>query len=97
MLNNKNLTITGRELNITNLTLNNGWNLISYPSLTKKPVNETFNVGFTNILTYENNSWLSYSPAKPSTLNTLVNMAPGYGYWVKLSQDANWTFNGTYN
>ncbi|MCK4522482.1 MAG: hypothetical protein KAU20_07955 [Nanoarchaeota archaeon] len=84
-LNNQTLTIQGTEPNNITFDLNQGWNLIGYPSLETKPINETLNVSqISSVFAYINQSWKSYSPDKPDYLNTLKYFIPGYGYWVKV-------------
>lgn len=98
-LNNQTLTIEGTEFTYPiNFTLKKGWNLISYPSLNKTLVNESLkDVACDLILTYEGNKWLSYSPNKPFYLNTLKNLTPYHGYWVKVNENVIWGFDGAFN
>jgi len=74
-----NLTLTGFEMDET-IELNNGWNLVGYPSLSEMNVDESELEDY-NIFAYINNSWLSYVPSR--SFNSLENLKPGYGYWVK--------------
>ena len=88
MLNNDSLIIDGTVPETTTFTLNPGWNLISYPSLSEKNVSVVFNQinsSLNNVLSYENNNWLSYSPLKNEFLNTLKKVKPGFGYWVDVN------------
>ncbi|MCK4521707.1 MAG: hypothetical protein KAU20_03970 [Nanoarchaeota archaeon] len=81
---NTTLNITGDEWPmLANIPLFQGWNLIGYPSLNETEINNSDLKNHT-IFTYINNSWLSYAPDKPSFLNTLKKLIPGYGYWVKV-------------
>ena len=60
-------------------------------------VNESLNdVVYDLILTYKDKKWLSYSPNKPSYPNTLQNLTPWYGYWVKIPYNVTWTFDGVF-
>jgi hypothetical protein len=93
------LTITGLKREPVNLSLSTGLNLIGYPSSTENTPSNVFNNVYSeyeNIITYNatNNEWTSYNPDKPSFLNSLHNMIPGYGYWVMTSANTNWNFNG---
>jgi pimeloyl-ACP methyl ester carboxylesterase len=72
-----NLTLTGTEIEDTNITLNNGWNLISHPYLEPKNISEFYE---NNIIYSYNGTWSSYIPNK--TFNSLQTLKPGYGYWV---------------
>lgn len=77
--------------------LEEGWNLIPYPSETVRSPKEVFsNVTgqFISVFTLENKAWLSYSPLKPSSLNSLEIMGPGQSYWVNINaSDAAWEFD----
>lgn len=77
-----NLTLIGTEIENKTIILNDGWNLVSYPYLSESDLN---NATFKNntVFTYANNSWQSYNPNKTDLLNTLKQLKPGYGYWVK--------------
>ena len=72
------------------IPLTAGWNLISVPyELTDKDVTNVLanikdNVeivwGFT-----PPDTWVKYGPTLPSVLNTLTELVPGKGYWIKLT------------
>ena len=99
-LTNQTLTTEGTEFAYPiNFILTEGWNLISYPSLSNKLVNESLkdvNTTYDLMLTYKDNKWLSYSPNKPQYSNTLQNLTPWQGYWVKVPQNTTWTFDGVF-
>jgi len=72
-----------------------GWNHISYLSQNTAQVSEALaQVNFNAILTYQNGQWLTYSKSKQ--VNTLTELTPGYGYWVKVAQDVTWEFDGVF-
>lgn len=77
--NDDTLTVEGLELTNSLINLNNGWNLVGYPSLNEISINESKLRGYT-IFTYTNNSWLSYISNRK--FNSLKTLKPGYGYWV---------------
>ena len=35
--------------------------------------------------------WLLYDPAAPDYVNDLVEIAPGWGYWISVDTDDTWT------
>ena len=81
-----------REEKIINLK--QGWNLIGYPSLDESPVEGIFGPisdDLESIFQYKavdsGNEWKSYNPDRPAFLNTLATIEPGYGYWVKVTED----------
>ncbi|MBU0628024.1 MAG: hypothetical protein KKC75_02455 [Nanoarchaeota archaeon] len=77
------MEIEGTRFNSTNLSLTKSWNLIGYPSLNKTNISEFFEgVNITAAFAY-NGTWLSYNPLRNESLNTLKQMKPGFGYWVK--------------
>lgn len=80
------LVVEGLSPENTLINLNNGLNLIGYPSLTEKNVGLVFNNindSLNNVLSYENGLWYSYNPKKSN--NSLETMKPGYGYWVDIN------------
>ncbi len=78
------LKVDGNEPGNISLNLKQGWNLVGYPSLTIQNITEVYNQSnISVVLAYENNSWKSYSPKKPTTINTMNFLYPGYGYWIK--------------
>ncbi|MBU0628027.1 MAG: hypothetical protein KKC75_02470 [Nanoarchaeota archaeon] len=83
-LNNQTLTLKGNNFSSPlNISLEQGWNLIGYPSLNTSNVTDFFkDANITTVFSY-NGSWLSYNPSRNDSLNTLKQMKPGYGYWVK--------------
>lgn len=94
---NDNLTILieNESAAYTLFQLTKGWNLIGYPSLEEKDVNELFQNVMDDIeLIYVyNDEFESFNPKNPS--NFLIK--PGMGIFVKIKDDALWYFNGTYN
>jgi len=99
MIENVNLITTGTLPTSVNYNLKQGWNLISYPSITIQNLTTALsevNGTYTSIFAFIDGNWSSYSPEKPEFLNTLQTMIPGYGYWVKANDDVNWMFNETY-
>ena len=96
---NDTLELSGFRIGNTSFKLYQGMNLLSYPSFNVSAANETFKKVKGNlsiVFSYENNSWSSYSPAKPVNFNMLKNMTPGRGYWVDVNKNINWTFDGSH-
>lgn len=93
-----NITTIGKNYSYPiDFHLDQGWNLISYPSLNITLVNETLKYvesDYESILSYIDNEWKGHSPNKPKQLNSLKNLTPGYSYWIKAIQDVDWTFDG---
>ncbi|MDF1521021.1 MAG: MBG domain-containing protein [Brevefilum sp.] len=74
-----------------------GWNLVGFPSSSNvDPVITFTGVLNENSLVYKYNAsdptnlWTLYDPSAPSYVNDLEQMAPGFGYWVKVDTDATW-------
>ncbi|MCF7921040.1 MAG: tandem-95 repeat protein [Candidatus Cloacimonetes bacterium] len=81
------LDVTGSPLDPaqTPLSLNSGWNLVAYVNQVSMDVEEAF----AELITSENlrkvkDIFSSYDPNLPSVYNTLVNMDPGSGYYVRV-------------
>jgi len=75
----------------TPIDLNSGWNLIAYVNQTAMDVEDAFAVLINaGTLLKVKDIFSSYDPSLPSAYNTLVNMEPGKGYYVRVS--ANVTF-----
>jgi hypothetical protein len=70
----KNISVIGKEIADTNLSMHPGWNLIGYPHLY-----ENIMVSNNSLLLY-NGTWQSYIPNR--TDNSLTILKPGLGYWV---------------
>ena len=70
------------------LTLASGWNLAGY--LPPQPLTVTTALqgiagGYDAVLGFERTA-LSYYPDLDASYNTLYRMAPGYGYWISVTQ-----------
>jgi len=93
---NATLIINGTLPSSIIYNLKQGWNMISYPSLTEQPVQVVFadiDGTYTSVFAFINGSWSSYSPEKPPYLNTLQTMQPGYGYWINVNENITLLFN----
>ena len=68
------------------ITVKPGWNLVGYPRENgAAPGTELTSLG--SIVEQFKNLKSSYDPALPPFLNTLKVIAPGLGYWLKVSAD----------
>ena len=83
------------------ISLSAGWNLISVPHefIYNNVLNVLANIqnnveivwGFT-----PPDTWVKYGPTLPSVLNTLTELVPGKGYWIKAKADiTNFSVTGT--
>jgi hypothetical protein len=71
------------------ITVKPGWNLVGYPRESgAAPGAELTSLG--GIVEQFKNLKSSYDPALPPFLNTLKVIAPGLGYWLKVSADGVW-------
>jgi len=83
-----------------NITLNIGWNLISFDVI---PENSSPSEIFSGLISNDYLVYISgfnqgakfYDPKGLSFLNTLNNIEPGYGYWVKVNQQCSVEAEGT--
>lgn len=90
--------VTGSTPIRPTVSLTAGWNLVGYPSLTPRPVADALaSIAGKYDRVYAYNSadpvdpWKKYDPAMPGVLNDLVEMAPGRGYWIHVTEDCTWT------
>ncbi|MDP8220186.1 MAG: tandem-95 repeat protein, partial [Candidatus Stygibacter frigidus] len=84
------LDVTGSILDPTQtqIDLSSGWNLAAYVNQTAMDVEIAF-AGLINAgtLLKVKDIFSSYDPSLPSAYNTLVNMEPGKGYYVRVLSD----------
>ncbi len=93
--NAKSILIEDESTPYTTINLTTGWNLIGYPSLEEKDVNELFQnvMGDIELIYTYSNEFHSFNPKNPSALI----IKPGTGIFIKAKNNINWNFNGTYN
>ncbi|MFH1849112.1 MAG: CARDB domain-containing protein [archaeon] len=89
------ISIQGGTLEEINTTLYDGWNLMGYPFLQSRPAEEAFeNISYFSRAWGYNGSdeypWKLYDPDALPMLNTLVNLHPGYGYWIRAEEEGGW-------
>lgn len=85
--------VTGPISNNVNINLNNGWNLIGYPQEICQDVEPAFNELLTNgYLDQVKNMTQSYDPSVPAFLNTLTNIEPGEGYFLKSNTSSSFIY-----
>ena len=90
------LKVTGKAPDQTEIPLTTtvgGWNLVGYPSsLTPTPPALMGEIDYTLIITYfaadTADPWKLYDPKATTYANDLVEMLPGYGYWIFVNQNA---------
>ena len=85
------LSITGTLVAATTfLSLQEGWNLVSYLADEPLPVStalSSIDGLYTAVLGYYGQA-VSYYPSLPPEMNTLEIMKPTYGYWIKMTVPA---------
>ncbi|MFH1174189.1 MAG: hypothetical protein V1725_03595 [archaeon] len=87
------ITYNGALRNNVVLPLQEGWNLIGYPTNISKNISEALSSidgSYSEVWQYNasNQTWSSYRPDTPNS--TLQEMAPGYGYWINMTAAATW-------
>ncbi len=92
------LVVSGSAPSSTNISLYAGWNLVGYPSQTTLPVTEalaSIDGKYDLVYAYDawdgEDPWKKYNTAAPSFLNDLTEMGPGWGYWLRVSEDCTWS------
>lgn len=101
------LDIIGTVPTMTNIDLlptANGWNLVGYPSNQNRSLPDALTLNgvkdFSLVYAYDANDptvpptppWKHYDPSSP--WNNLLEMVPGWGYWIKVSAPSTWTVPG---
>jgi hypothetical protein len=88
---------------MTNISLRSqatGWNLVSYASIANRALPDVLRdhgVGTDYSLVYAYraydtaDSWKRFDRTAPVWSNDLVELAPGWGYWIKVSADHTWS------
>ena len=96
-----NLVVIGAHPTTTNinlLTAAGGWNMVGYPAIANMDLPDAVSlhgVGTNFSLIYafhaaESPQWKLFDSAIEPYFNDLTSMAPGWGYWVKVSTDSTW-------
>jgi hypothetical protein len=91
------LTISGSAPVTTNHALKTGWNLVGYPSMTNRALPDVFSLhgvgtDFSLVYAYhasDTDFWKKYDRSAPFG-NDLTELAPDYGYWIKIGADHTW-------
>ena len=91
------LRVVGSRPNDVEIPLYAGWNMVGYPSPSCKSIPDALSgIGekLTMVRWYSpfdaGDPWKHYDPSAPSWANDLVEMQPGRGYWVQVSEDCVW-------
>jgi PKD repeat protein len=92
------LEMTGSVPTTTNISLStnaSGWNLVGYPSDETRSLPEALEThgvtAYTLVYAYHANdsdTWKRYAPGVPG--NDLLEVAPGWGYWIKVGTTSTW-------
>jgi hypothetical protein len=83
----------GKTINLSTLeiSLNQGWNLISFPKNESENILTALESVSSYILEVRDETQ-SYDPNLPNFLNTLFTLQPNKGYWIKVNQNCTLTF-----
>lgn len=88
------LTVTGTPPPDTDITLYEGWNLIGYPIQNADAIPDALTAidgKYDLILAYKafdtEDPWKLYDPDAPNYANDLATMAPGWGYWIHITEE----------
>jgi hypothetical protein len=78
----------------------NGWNLVGYPSLKTRNLNDALSViDWQSVQCYDAfdgvDPWKHNNTIKPENMNNLKEMQPGYGYWMDVTINDIWIQTGT--
>ena len=91
------LVVLGTPLGSTNQGLCRGWNMVAYPAAESRDVAQALSSisgYYTAVYAYEggtSNPWKHFFVDAPPWANDLSQFEPGYGYWVRVSEDCTLT------
>jgi hypothetical protein len=102
MLSPATLVISGSPPATTSIDLyaaGRGWNLVGYPSVTNRDLPAAFQnngagTDFSLVYAYhpaDPDRWKLFDRSAPPYSNDLATLAPGWGYWVRVSAAHTWT------
>ena len=85
--------VRGKYIELSNIQipLSEGWNLFSFPSQTPQDIEDALG-SISDYIIQVNTQTQSYNPTLPPFLNTLEELGPGKGYWIKVNQNCLLTF-----
>jgi hypothetical protein len=96
------LVVGGTAPTATNISLSTvagGWNLVGYPSVVNHILPDALSLhgvgtDFSLVYAYHGSDtadpWKMFDRTAPPYANDLLEMAPGWGYWVRISADHTW-------
>ncbi|UCE73938.1 MAG: exo-alpha-sialidase, partial [Methanomassiliicoccales archaeon] len=95
MKNKCNLSVVGAVPESTDIALYEGWNLVGYPSLKTRNLNDALSGIYWYAMQHFdafdiNDHWKHNCTAKPEWMNDLKEMRPGGGYWVFVTINETW-------
>jgi hypothetical protein len=101
MINASKLKIVGSLLDSTDIALYEGWNLVGYPCLKQRELNDALSgINWKAVQCYDTfdaiDPWKHNNPDKPENMNDLNEMQPGRGYWIYVAINDTWTRTRTY-
>ena len=94
------LEVTGAELTNATIALCEEWNLVGHPFRQARalpdvlaPIEGRYTILYGYEAAQTSNPWQKYDPAGPPFANSLSQMAPGRGYWIRITEAGDWPFN----
>ncbi len=82
------------------IQLSKGWNLVGFVQDEKMSVSSAISGIMDNLVsvwTYTQTGWKKYIKGLPDTVNDLLEMEPGSGYWLNVTTDCVWDFGGVFD
>ena len=93
-----NLAVSCATSTSLDIPLKTGWNLAGYASAVPRPIDEAlasidgkYDLVYAHDASDETDPWKKYNTAAPPFLNDLTEMGPGWGYWIRVSEDCVWS------
>jgi len=92
------LKVSGSLPSSPEIALYEGWNLVGYPWETTLELTEAlasidglYDLVYAYKAWESDDPWKKYNVAAQPWLNDLTEMGPGWGYWIRVSQDCTWS------
>jgi hypothetical protein len=95
MINSSKLSIIGSLYASKDIPLYEGWNLVGYPNLKIREINDALiGLNWQGVQCYNNfdsvDPWKHNNKNRLDNMNDLKEMKPGYGYWIYVSINETW-------
>jgi hypothetical protein len=92
------LVVSGTQPKTTEIPLMIGWNLVGYPAIDPQTLPDALEnngiIDYSMVMAYhaaDADLWKMYDPSATSYVNDLLELSPGWGYWINVGSNSTWT------